>query len=592
MNVLVIRKLTSVFILLISLCACGGGSGSSSAAPSSTASPGEASTRSAINIPEIDIDAGDKSDPFSINRLMDIRITMPAADFAQLRGEGRTLASTARKCIADFDYTEFTSSVAIDEEVLSDVVVRKKGFLGSLSQQRPSIKLDFNDLVEDRTYQGRKGMTLNNNRQDASNIRQCMAYDIFRAEGIAAPLCNFAKVSVNGEDLGIYTHVEAIKKPFLERTFGDDDGNLYESSIADFGTHLNDLFEKKTNKKEDDRSDLTSVSDALALPDEQLLSSLETLLDVDEFITFWAIETLLGHWDSATGNANNFYIYRNPADNLFHFIPWGADTAFTGPHPLKPGSAPLYRNFNLASRLYKIDSTRTHYLATLERLLKQHWVEQDLLNEIGRIKALTNTPREDFDPILDFIYGVGQQGDSNYKPSQRLTLNNAIAGQAPIATETLLVDEPQDCITPVISSNLAGEIGSRNGVDQGSFSFTLPDGHIVNASLNLAALQTDSLIYSLNTQTQPSVVSLILVGADTNDNFKPYILQVFIESTSYKPGVQSLHGIASSIFLFDLDSSENLRTLGLSDTGSINFSNADQGDVTMSLDVEIEFNAN
>lgn len=557
-----------------------------------TNEPEKASQADAIAIPDIQVDGGDPRNPFSANRLLNISIDMPAEDFAQLRSEGRTLASTARECPADFDYTEFTSTVTIDGEVLADVVIRKKGFIGSISPQRPSIKLDFNDLVDDRTYQDRKGMTLNNNRQDASNIRQCMAYDIFRAEGIAAPLCNFAKLSVNGESLGTYTHVEAIKKPFLKRTFGDDDGNLYESSIADFGMHLNDLFEKKTNKKANDRTDLTSVSDVLALPDAQLLSNLQMVLDVDEFITFWAIETLLGHWDSASGNANNFYIYRSPVDNLFHFIPWGADTAFTGKHPLKPGSAPLYRNFSLASRLYKIDSTRQQYLATLERLLEKRWVEQDLLNEIGRIKAVTNTPRADFDPILDFIYGVGKTGDSTYVPSQRATLNNAIAGKAATGTEALLIDKAKDCSTPIQSANLTGDINSRNGIDQGTFSFALPDGHIVNASLNLAALQTDSLVYSLNTQTAPSVVSLLLIGADTNDNFKPYILQVFIESTSYKPGVQSLHGIASSMLLFDLDSSAKLRTIGLSDTGSIDFSYAEQGDVTMSLDAQIEFSSN
>ena len=591
MNVLAISQPTSILLLLLGLCACGGSSSSSSnQSPDPVAEVDDSSQVAVITIPDIQVDGGDKSDPFSVNRLIDIDITMPPADFAQLRSEGRTLASTARECIPDFDYTEFTSSVTIDGEVLDDVVIRKKGFIGSISPQRPSMKLDFNDLVDDRTYQDRKGMTLNNNRQDASNIRQCMAYDIYRAEGIAAPLCNFAKITVNNEDLGIYTHVEAIKKPFLKRTFGDDDGNLYESSIADFGTHLNDLFEKKTNKKTSDRTDLTTVSDVLALPDKQLLSNLKLVLDVDEFITFWAIETLLGNWDSATGNANNFYIYRDPSDNLFHFIPWGADTAFTGKHPLKPGSAPLYRNFSLASRLYKIDSTRQQYLSTLTRLLETRWVEQDLLNEIGRIKAVTSTPRIDFDPILEFIYGVGKASDSNYTPSQRVTLNNAIAGNTS-ETETLLVDEAKDCSTAVESANLTGDINSRNGVDQGSFSFTLPGGHIVNASLTLAAFQVDSLVYSLNTQTKPSVVSLVLIGADTNDNFKPYILQVFIESTSYTPGVQPLHGIASSMLLFDLDDSSNLRTIGLSDTGSIDISHAEQGDVTMSLDVQIEFTA-
>ena len=42
---------------------------------------------------------------------------------------------------------------------------------------------------------------------------------MFEKAGLPAPRCNFARVSMNGEDLGIYVHVEPVKKAFLRDNF-------------------------------------------------------------------------------------------------------------------------------------------------------------------------------------------------------------------------------------------------------------------------------------------------------------------------------------------------------------------------------------
>src|SRR5690554_99250 len=269
-------KLGALALLLLLFAGCGGDGATEVSDPADLEAP-----REPLNL-------GGEGDLYAPNRLLEVSVSMDAGEFNQLRSEGRTLASTARECLTDYEYTEFTASVTIDGVAMEDVVVRKKGYIGSLSPSIPSLKLDFNDLWDGRTYQNNKGLTLNNNRQDPSNARQCLAYEQFRQAGIAAPRCNYARVRVNGEDLGIFTNVEPIKKPFLARAFGDDEGNQYEAQTADFGTRLSQKFEKKTNERENDRSDLQSVTDALALPDEQFMNVLPQLVDVDEFIRFWA----------------------------------------------------------------------------------------------------------------------------------------------------------------------------------------------------------------------------------------------------------------------------------------------------------------
>ena len=134
---------------------------------------------------------------------------------------------------------------------------------------------------------------------------------------------------------GFFTNVEPIKKRFLRRVFGNDEGNLYELVVADFTAEREGAFELKTNNDENDRSDLDRVKRALEAPDDQFAEALGEVFDFDEFITFWAMEVLTGHWDGMTGNRNNTFIYHDPADDRFHAIPWGTDGAF-GPHLLIP----------------------------------------------------------------------------------------------------------------------------------------------------------------------------------------------------------------------------------------------------------------
>lgn len=531
------------------------------------------------------VNIGGDAELYDPERILKIDLTMDPGEFARLQGEARTLASTDRECVPDFEYTEFSASVAIDGDQMDDVIVRKKGYMGSLSPSVPSLKLDFDDLWPGRTYQNMSRMTLNNNRQDPSNARQCLAYDQFRQVGIAAPGCNYARVTVNGQDLGVFTNVEPIKKPFLARAFGDDDGNHYEAQTADFGTWLSDRFEKKTNEKENDRTDLQAVTDALALPDDQMMNVLPQLVDVDEFIRFWAVETLLGAWDSATGNANNFHIYRNPGDGLFHFIPWGADTAFRGAHPLKPLTGVLYRNFSLADRLFNMPEYRARYLAELESLLANQWNEAELLAELERIRQLTGTTPAAVASLKTFV------------SDRRAIIEQAIAEETPSGEVYRLEDTPPDCSAP-LTTRLTGTVKAQDGVDTGAFRFTLPGGQEVNASLTFAAYEVDSLVYSVDRESKPEVISLLLIGADINDAFKPYVVQLFIEASDYLPGTHRFHGFATNALLFEVDETApgGVKTLALGAEGSLTItkagSGASTGDVELSLDATLEYGAN
>ena len=76
------------------------------------------------------------------------------------------------------------------------------------------------------------------------------------------------------------------------------------------------------------RAQIKALIDLLVDP-KATESDLGELVDLESFYRFWATEGLVGFWDGYSGNKNNFFVYLNPENNKFHFIPWGMDSIFT-----------------------------------------------------------------------------------------------------------------------------------------------------------------------------------------------------------------------------------------------------------------------
>lgn len=342
-------------------------------------------------------DADDPEAPlFAQDCVVDVEITMAVADWEALRHQTRPLLDVvAGDCLAAPPakvFTWFPAHVAIGGVAVDEAAVRKKGFVGSLDEDKPSLKLDFNHFVPGQTLGGAGRMTLNNMKQDPGLVTSCIAYEVMTSMGVPAPRCNFARVSVNGADLGVFAHVEAIKGPLLRRLFGDDSGDLYEGTRSDFREAFRRTWQKKNHEALDDWTDLDGVVQALTAADDSLLADLTPLVDLDAFYTFWAAEVLLAHWDGYSGNLNNFYLYADPADGgRFRFIPWGVDSALHVP-PDGLGTPNLlrsvYANGSLARRLYDLPEGRAAYLGRLKELLAGAWDEDGILAELDRLEAL------------------------------------------------------------------------------------------------------------------------------------------------------------------------------------------------------------
>ena len=338
---------------------------------------------------------------FDMDRVLEISIEIAEKDWDTLRHQTRTFDDLMAEIeeyqlsqpFADI-YSWFSATVTIDGETHTEVGVRKKGFLGSQSDTKPSLKLRYDKYVDDQSLGGvMERMTLNNSIQDPSMVNTCLSYQVFAAAGLPSPRCNFATVTVNGKELGLYIHLEELKKPFLARHFDSAEGNLYEGTVSDFTPEYRGTFEKKTNEDEDDWSDIDAVAAALQDPSDAGLVALGEIVDLDRFLSFWATEVLVGHWDGYTGDRNNYHFYREP-QGKFVFLPWGADDTFhlkDDPNPFDNISNPppsVLALTAIPNRLYNHPEWRAKYVERLKEILDTSWDEEALLASVDEIAAI------------------------------------------------------------------------------------------------------------------------------------------------------------------------------------------------------------
>ena len=347
------------------------------------------------------------TDLFAYDSVLDVEMSFADEDWDALRFE----SNVGRNGPIDpcFDYSEFFGSISINGNFFDNVNITKKGTYGSVDSFRPSLKvnLEKGEGNDGRRLHDEKRFTLNNNKQDPALIRQCLAYHIFDLAGIHAPRCNFANVNVQGQGLGVYTHVEAIKKPFLTRTFGNKSGNLYE--IQRDGAFIEsriEYIEAKTNEDETDRAELYNIVDAMAVTDAELWDAMSQVINMEYLITFVVIEALVGHVDGFTGYQNNVYFYHNPDDQLLYFIPWGADQAFRKQYIVVSNDATpasVLLGNSLMQRLWQSEEFRVNYDLRLLEILDTVWNESELVAMADKLAAVAEADELEVEKIREFI---------------------------------------------------------------------------------------------------------------------------------------------------------------------------------------------
>ncbi len=131
-------------------------------------------------------------------------------------------------------------SVVIDGEAVKNIGIRAKGNtsltqVSALDSERYSFKLEFDHYDGSKSYHGLDKLSLNNIIQDNTYMKDFLCYRLMAEFGVNAPLCSYARLSVNGEYQGLYLAVEGVEESFLQRSYGSDYGELYKPDSMSFG---------------------------------------------------------------------------------------------------------------------------------------------------------------------------------------------------------------------------------------------------------------------------------------------------------------------------------------------------------------------
>jgi spore coat protein CotH len=322
------------------------------------------------------------------------RLIMTNAERAELAEIGST--SAARYSHARMNGT-FISVTASGVEVRYQVGIRNRG-------QGSSIKLPNSyhvDLPRDDAWRGLEAFNLNT---QYTNL-QLAGLRLFQASGAVAEDSQAVKVRVNGTDLstpgapsyGVYVQMEASDSVFAANHYPEDDGgNLYKAvrddqsnARADFRDLGSDpaayatYYEKQTNSSEADYSDLIELITVLNHePDATYYDRLRQIVDVDQWLGYFATVAILSSEETslATGEGDDYLLYRGENDPRFQLIPHDMDTIFGQGDTSSSPTSSIYRASELPAlaRFFNDVHIRPAYHEKLRSLLTTTFAKANL----------------------------------------------------------------------------------------------------------------------------------------------------------------------------------------------------------------------
>jgi spore coat protein CotH len=224
------------------------------------------------------------------------------------------------------------------DQTIPNVGIRYKGDSSSNpdARQKRSYLVEFSKF-KDQKFLGLRHVALDNAIQFGSLFSERLITDVLRELRVKASRCNYARVYLNDKPMGVYVNVERIDRSFLERNFNSEKGVLFKVEGAP-GAGLNNLggdislyekaFELHQGKK---RAAFQSLLDFIATINKSggTIAELRARMDLDSFLTTTAVLLFAGAFDQYTGwSPHNYYLYQDPADKRWTYIPWDLDVGF------------------------------------------------------------------------------------------------------------------------------------------------------------------------------------------------------------------------------------------------------------------------
>ena len=242
-------------------------------------------------------------------------------------------------------YAYVLGEMEFNGQPIADVGLRLKGnssyAVSSATLRRP-MRVDFDRFVEGGRFAGIETLNLSNTTFDPSQVREALAFWLFRQLDVPASLTGHALVylTVAGkyerEYLGLYTLIEEVDSHFLKKHFGNSNGLLLKPAGMRGFAYLGETWDQYRgicSPRGEERPEFCQKVIEFArlihrANDATFRAKIGSLLAVDEFLRYVAVSSALLNFDSFLSTGHNYYIYLNPVDGLMYFIPWDLNMTF------------------------------------------------------------------------------------------------------------------------------------------------------------------------------------------------------------------------------------------------------------------------
>ena len=241
----------------------------------------------------------------------------------------------------------------------------------TLHAPKRSWKITFGHASDGASHiAGMTRVNLKSMYNDPSQMREALAWRLFRNAGVPSARHTYAKLAFDATYYGLFSVIEQVDKRFLKDHFGANDrGNLYKAYCGDVGCATLEhragpdgddsgrqyftadedhrTYRLKTNEDDhqaatyDDLATLVRTINGRGLPGgeerfatDAFRDSVDGIMNARAFLRWASVNLLLGSWDNYYATPSNYYLYNSgrlgAEDDFmrspyFTFIPWDYD---------------------------------------------------------------------------------------------------------------------------------------------------------------------------------------------------------------------------------------------------------------------------
>ena len=177
---------------------------------------------------------------------------------------------------------------------------------------------------------------------DATFQKEYIASKIYK-KYLPTPEVNLMKLNVQGNYLGMYVNTESINKQFAKKHFDYDDGALFKCDASGmfcdttgtppggypgltwYGSSDSTLYYSSYDRKSNHGwKEFIDMIYALNFTPNDL----DSFLNIDRVLWAFAVNTVIGNFDTYNGYyVHNYYMYQTE-DGIFQMIPWDLSQSF------------------------------------------------------------------------------------------------------------------------------------------------------------------------------------------------------------------------------------------------------------------------